>query len=122
MSAKPTKRNWNDVQIAIATAAIVTSIGMWNLFATPAKAVTTQATDPTVPPPTDPPTEPPVAAAPTALPHVKIIFTPGAAQQTITTSVLQQPQQPAPQAPQPKRSRGGGGGGSSAPVTHTRSS
>ena len=54
MSAKPTKRNWNDVQLAIATAAIVTTLGMWNLFASPAKAANAQATDPTVPP-TDPP-------------------------------------------------------------------
>ncbi len=113
MPVKPAKRNWNDVQIAIATAAIVTSIGMWNLFATPAKTVSTQATDPAVPP-TDPPTDVPAAAAPTALPHVKIMFTPGATQQTVTTA-FQQPQQ---QAPQPKRSRGGGG----APVAQTKTS
>ncbi len=118
MSAKPAKRNWNDVQIAIATAAIVTSIGMWNLFATPAKTVTTQATDPAVPP-TNPPTDTPASAAPTALPHVKIMFTPGAAQQTITT-VLQQPQ-PQAAAPKPKN-RGGGGGGGGAPVAHTKTS
>ncbi len=116
MPAKPTKRNWNDVQIAIATAAIVTSIGMWNLFATPAKAVSTQATDPAVPP-TDPPTDTPASAAPTALPHIKIMFTPGAAQQTITTTSLQQPQPQAAAAQNPK-SRGGGG----APVAHTRTS
>ncbi len=114
MSTKPAKRNWNDVQIAIATAAIVTSIGMWNLFATPAKAVATQATDPAVPP-TDPPTDAPVSAAPTIMPHVKIMFTPGATQQTITTSALQQPQQ----APQ-RKSRSSGG--SPAPVTKTKSS
>ncbi len=114
MPGKPAKRNWNDVQIAIATAAIVTSIGMWNLFAAPAKAASTQATNPPVPP-TDPPTD-----APTALPHVKIMFTPGAVQQSTTTTALQQPQQQA-QAPQPKRSHGGGGG-SSAPVTHTKTS
>ncbi len=116
MPAKPAKRNWNDVQIAIATAAIVTSIGMWNLFATPAKAVSTQATDPAVPP-TDPPTDTPASAAPTALPHIKIMFTPGAAQQTITTTSLQQPQPQAAAAQKPK-SRGGGG----APVAHTKTS
>ncbi len=117
MSAKP-KRNWNDVQIAIATAAIVTSIGMWNLFATPAKAVNAQATDPAVPP-TDPPTDAPASAAPTALPHVKIMFTPGATQQVTTAAALPQPQQQQ-QAPQPKRSHSGGGGG--APVAHTKTS
>jgi hypothetical protein len=119
MSAKPTKRNWNDVQIAVATAAIVTTLGLWNLFASPAKTANAQSTDPTVPP-TDPPTEPPVASAPTALPYVKIIFTPGA-QPTQATTVVQQPQ---PQAPQPKRkhSSGKGGGSAPAPVTKTKTS
>ncbi len=120
MSAKPAKRNWNDVQIAIVTASIVTAIGMWNLFATPAKAVTAQATDPAVPP-TDPPTDAQASAAPTALSHVKIMFTPGSAQQTITTAALPLPQQPgaAAAASQPKKSRGGGG---SAPAAHTKTS
>ena len=117
MPAKPTKRNWNDVQTAIAMAAIATSIGMWNLFATPAKTTSAQATA-TVPP-TDPPTDTPTSSAPTALPYVKIMFTPGATQPTVTAA-LQQPQQ---QAPQPKKKRNkGGGGGSTAPVTKTKSS
>ncbi len=121
MSAKP-KRNWNDVQIAITTAAIVTSIGMWNLFATPAKTVSTQPTDPAVPPPTDPPIDTPTSSVPTALPYAKIMFTPGATQQTFIITASQQPQ---PQVPQPKKKHnkgGGGGGGSTAPVTKTKSS
>ncbi len=118
MPAKPTKRNWNDVQIAIAMAAIATSIGMWNLFATPTKTTNAQATA-TVPP-TDPPTDALTSSAPTALPYVKIMFTPGATQQTFMTAASQQPQ---PQAPQPKKKRNkGGGGGSTAPVTKTKSS
>ena len=123
MSAKPTKRNWNDVQTAIATAAIVTTLGMWNLFAAPAKTVTAQAEDPTLPP-TDPPTEPPVAAGPASMPYVKIIFTPGAPQ-TQTTTVAQQPQQQAPQKKKKHNNNSGGGGGGSAPaapVTQTKSS
>ncbi len=108
------KRNWNDVQTAIATAAIVTAIGMWNLFATPAKATTAQATDPAVPP-TDPPTDASAASAPTVMPHVKIMFTPGATQQTTVTTALQQPQQ---QSTQKKKHSGGGG----SPVTQTKSS
>ncbi len=119
MPAKPTKRNWNDVQTAIAMAAIATSIGMWNLFATPAKTTNAQATAPTVPP-TDPPTDTPTSSAPTAMPYVKIMFTPGATHPNITAGAFQQPQQ---QAPQPKKKRNeGGGGGSTAPVTKTKSS
>ncbi len=123
MSAKPAKRNWNDVQIAIATAAIVTTLGMWNLFAAPAKKAAAQDVAPTTPP-TDPPTEPPVTSAPTSMPYVKIIFTPGA-QPTQATTVIQQPQQ---QAPVKKKHRGGGssdGGGApaaAAPVAQTKSS
>lgn len=120
MSAKPAKRNWNDVQTAIATAAIVTTLGMWNLFAAPAKTVTAQAEEPTLPP-TEPPTEAPVAAAPTAIPYVKVIFTPNA---PLPTTVSPQTQQQAP-APQKKKKRNGGGGGGgapSAPITKTKSS
>ena len=123
MSAKPAKRNWNDVQTAIATAAIVTTLGMWNLFSAPAKTVTAQAQDPTLPP-TEPPTEPPVAAEPASMPYVKIIFTPGAPQ-TQTTTVAQQPQQQAPKKKKHKSNNGGGGGSAAAaaaPVTQTKSS
>src|SRR5512143_2428004 len=123
MSAKPAKRNWNDVQTAIATAAIVTTLGMWNLFAAPAKAASVQAGEPTQPP-TEPPTEPPVAAAPTSLPYVKVIFTPNA---PLPTTVSSQPQQQAPAPQKKKRHNGGGGGGGgssapAAPVTKTKSS
>jgi hypothetical protein len=125
MSAKPAKRNWNDVQTAIATAAIVTTLGMWNLFAAPAKAAAVQTEEPTLPP-TEPPTEPPVAAAATALPYVKVIFTPNA---PLPTTVSPQAQtQSQAQAPQKKKKRkgngggGGGGGGSAAPVSQTKSS
>jgi hypothetical protein len=122
MSAKPTKRSWNDVQTAIATAAIVTTLGMWNLFAAPAKTVTAQAQEPTLPP-TEPPTEPP-AAEPTSLPYVKIIFT--QAPQAQNAAVVQQPQQQQPTKKKRKNNGGGGGGGAAAaaaaPVTQTKSS
>lgn len=120
MSAKPTKRNWNDVQTAIATVAIVTTLGMWNLFAAPAKSATAQAEEPTLPP-TEPPTEPPASPEPTALPYVKVMFTPMAPE---TTTVVQGAQQEAPKKKKKKekRKRGGGGGGGGAPVTNTGSS
>jgi hypothetical protein len=124
MSAKPAKRNWNDVQTAIATAAIVTTLGMWNLFAKPAKTAIAQPADPS-PSPTDSPTEAPASPEPTSLPYVKIIFTPGAPQ-IQPTSIVQQPQQPAPKKKKHRNNGGGGGSGggnaSSAPVTQTKSS
>jgi len=113
MPAKPNARNWNDVQTAIATVAIVTTLGMWNLFAEPAKTVTAQVQEPTLPP-----TEPPVTPEPTLLPQVKIMFT-QTAPQTIT---VQQPQNE--KKKKKKNNNNGGGGGSGAPVsvTQTRSS
>lgn len=111
MSAKPTKRNWNDVQMVIAATAIVTTLGMWNLFATPNKPVTVQVKEPTLPP-----TEPPAFPEPAALPHVKIMFTP-IAPQTITVA-----QQTQSQAPQRKKKHNNGGGGGATSVTQTKSS
>jgi hypothetical protein len=119
MSAKPTKRNWNDVQTAIATAAIVTTLGMWNLFAAPAKTATAQTQNPTIPP-TDPPTDVPASTEPASMPYVKIMFTP-VAPGTQTTTVSQQPQASQPQAPQKKKKRSTGGA-PAAPVTQTKSS
>ena len=111
MPAKPKSRNWNDVQTAIATVAIVSTLGMWNLFATPSKTEITQPNEPVVPP-----TEPPVAAVPTLLPQVKIMFTPmpSAAPQT---SVAQQTQNN--KKKKNKNNNDGGGGGS---VTQTKTS
>ena len=85
MPAKPNSRNkWNDIQTAIATMAIATTLGMWNLFATPAKTVTAQTEEPTLPP-----TEPPVTPEPTSMPQVKIMCTQIAPQ----TTIVQQPHQ-----------------------------
>jgi len=87
MPGKPKSRNWNDVQTAIATAAIVFTLGLWNLFATPSKVVKAAETrEPSLPPTAaEPPGESdsaPTAAPP--MPQVKIIFTPG------VTPVVQQ--------------------------------
>ena len=35
---KPTPRNWNDVQVAIATISMVATLACWNLFAGPDRA------------------------------------------------------------------------------------
>ena len=123
MPAKPNARNWNDVQTAIATAAIVTTLGLWNLFATPAKTVTPQAqpqepTDTSVPPPTEPPVTSP---EPVSMPKVKIMFT-QAGPQTVTVAAAQpQQQQAQPQVKKKKKNNGNPGGGSQS-VTQTKSS
>ena len=119
MPAKPNARNWNDVQTAIVTAAIVTTIGLWNLFSTPAKTVTAQAKVPTDT--SVPPTEPPVTSEePAAMPQVKIMFTqvsPQAGPQTVT--VQQSQQQPQVKKKKKNNSSSGSGGSS---VTQTKSS
>ena len=120
MPAKPSTRNWNDVQTAIATAAIVTTLGLWNLFATPAKTVTAQAqpqepTDNSLPPPT----EPPVASRePVSMPQVKIMFT-QVAPQTVTVAAAQPQQQSQPQIKKKKKNNNNGGSQS---VTQTKTS
>jgi hypothetical protein len=118
MANRPNTRNWNDVQTAIATVAVVTTLGLWNLFATPSKPKVAQSSEPMIPP-TEPPVEPTSAAAsaasvPTAIPQVKIVFA-----QATPTSVVPQPQASNPQVQTTKKKRNNGGGGT---VTQTKSS
>ena len=116
MPPKPNTRNWNDVQTAIATVSIVTTLGMWNVFAAPAKTETAQVNEPEpAVPPTEPPTELPVAAAPTLMPQVKIMFTQVAPQ---TTTVVQQTQE----KKKKKKKNKDDGGGAAQTVTQTQSS
>lgn len=133
MAPKPKNRNWNDVQTAIATAAIVTTLGMWNVFATPAKAeqvevLPEEEKEPLQPAvPAIPPTEPPVGFPidVNKMPYVKVMFT-QVAPQTVTTA--QQPQQEKKKKKRKNKDNGGGGGGggggaaAAAPVTNTQSS
>ena len=112
MPPKSSSRNWNDVQTAIATVAVVTTLGLWNLFAQPSETISAQ-TDTFTPPPT----EPPVVMELTAIPQVKIMFTQVAPQTFVDVQ------------PQKKKNNGnnnggggGGGGNVSAPVTQTKSS
>lgn len=115
MPGKPKSRTWNDVQTAIATAAIVATLGLWNLFATPSKTIKAVAAgEPALPPP---PAEPPAGdeSVPTAMPQVKIIFTPG-----VTPVVQQQVQQPAKKKKKNKDNNNNNSG--SVSVTQTKSS
>ena len=123
MPGKPKSRNWNDVQTAIATVAIVTTLGLWNLFATPTKTVKTAESNEPVqpPPPTELPAEDtsgsiaPPAMTPTAMPQVKIMFTPG-----VTPVVQQQVQQA--QQPVRKKKKNNNNNSGSVSVTQTKSS
>lgn len=106
MPAKPNNRNWNDVQTAIATVSIVTTLGLWNLFSTPSKPVVVeQKSEPT---PVIPPMAPATIPIPTAMPQIKIMFTQVAPQNTI---VIQQPQQKKKKNNDNNDGGGGGGGG-----------
>jgi hypothetical protein len=121
MAGKPNSRNWNDVQTAIATAAIVTTLGLWNLFATPSKTKVVQSSEPLIPP-----AEPPVesapdtaASAPTALPQVKLMF----AQATPQTSIQPAPDVQQAQTVKKKKNRtNNSSGGGSVTVTQTKTS
>jgi hypothetical protein len=120
MPPRPNARKWNDIQAAIATVGIVATLGMWNLFATPAKTKVVQTQEPVVPP-TEPPTEAPVAAAPTRMPHIKIMFT----QLSPQTAIIQQTQNQQVQTQTKKKKKNNGGsnsGGGGGTVTQTKSS
>jgi hypothetical protein len=129
MATKPAKRNWNDVQTAIATATIVTTLGMWNLFAAPAKAEGAETVPPegtpTLPPTASPTPKPPFEA-PVMPTKVKVMFTQIA---TPDTTIVQQSPQEKKKKKKKKRDNGGstasdsgGGGGGGAPVANTGSS
>ncbi len=122
MSTKPNSRKWNDVQTAIATAAIVTTLGLWNLFATPSKTKIVQASEATLPP-TEPPVEAEALAAPasvpTGMPQVKIMF----AQVTPQTSVAPQVQNNNQQVQTKKKKKNNNtSSGGTASVTKTKTS
>ena len=123
MPGKPKSRNWNDVQTAIATVAIVTTLGLWNLFATPSKAVKAAETnEPVQPPPTELPAEDtsgsiaPAPMTPTAMPQVKIMFTPG------VTPVVQQQVSNVQQPVKKKKKNKNNNNGGSVSVTQTKTS
>ena len=107
MTNKPvSKNNWNDVQVAIATVSLVTTLAAWNLFSGPDRAAAMKRAEEqaaTLPPatptlePTLPAPTPVAAASPTLSPDGKVYF--GGVKPQIAIVV----QQSVP--------RGGGGGG-----------
>ena|SRR3972149_3914064 len=107
MIRKPNARNWNDIQMLIATLSLALTLGFWNLFAGPDRETAAKKAAQTVIP--TPTSQPPGAESlpPTLLPAGIKILLGGAA-----------PLPPA--APQQTRRRGNNGGGGA--VTTTRSS
>ena len=80
---KPASRNWNDIQMFLAALAMALTLGLWNLFAGPDRALAKEKAQPVSQPP-QPISEQPTVAAPTALPQVKI-YLGGVAPQTQIT-------------------------------------
>ncbi len=96
-SNKPAPKNWNDVQVAIATASMVTTLACWNMFAGPdhAAALERAQEQATVDSAT-------TASAIIATPQVGKVFFGGAEPQPVV--VVLRPNQGS-------NSGGGGGGG-----------
>lgn len=91
---KPAPKNWNDVQVAIATASMVTTLACWNMFAGPdrASALERAQEQATVDPAT-------IVNAVTATPQVGKVFFGGAEPQPVVVVL------------RPNSNSGGGGGG-----------
>jgi uncharacterized membrane protein YgcG len=100
---KPASRNWNDIQMLLAALAMALTLGLWNLFAGPDRALAKESAQPTELPPPQPVAEQPTAA-PTALPQVKIYLGGVAPQTQITITNV-------------RKGGGGGGGGGTLPGT-----
>ncbi len=91
---KPAPKNWNDVQVAIATASMVTTLACWNMFAGPdrASALERAQEQATVDPAT-------IVNAVTATPQVGKVFFGGAEPQPVVVVL------------RPNSNSGGGGDG-----------
>ena len=93
---KPAPKNWNDVQVVIATASMVTTLACWNMFAGPDRASSLERAQ-------EQATVEPVivaSASATTVPQVGKIFFGGT-----------EPQQIVVVAQQSHNNGGGGGGG-----------
>lgn len=110
MSAERSKkRSWKDVQIAIASSAFVILLGMWNLFATPAKKDVVDVLQT----PSPEPDEPSMVYTPTLMPYVNITFATKPAPQPLPTQGQQKNK---------KKNNNGGNGNNNGSVTQTKSS
>ena len=110
MANKPAPRNWNDIQVAIATISMAVTLAFWNMFAGPDReSAVKRAQEQAAVLPQQPAVAaaPIVMAPPTALANGKILFGGKAPR---TQIIVQQ------------SGGGGGGGGGGGAVTSTSSS
>lgn len=107
MANKPSARNWNDIQVAIATISMASTLVFWNMFAGPDReSAEKRVQEQTAVPPQPIVTAAPIVAAqPTPLGDGKILFGGNAPQTQIIV-----------------KTGGGGGGGGGGGVTSTGSS
>ncbi len=114
MANKPAPKKWIDIQLAIATISMASTLVFWNMFAGPdreAAAKRAQEQAATIPPQPTATAEPIVAVQPTPLGDGKILFGGSAPQTKIIVQTSN------------KNSGGGGsGGGGGGGVTSTGSS
>jgi hypothetical protein len=66
MANKPASRNWNDIQVVIATGAMVLTLALWNLFAEPDRAAAVKRAQEQA---AQPPQQPAQIAAPVSGPQ-----------------------------------------------------
>jgi hypothetical protein len=95
MANKLTPKNWNDVQVAIATVSMVTTLACWNMFAGPDRASALERAQDQAS--SDPSTSNAVTTA-SVSPQVGKVYFGGAEPQQVVVVIKQQ-------------RRGGGGGG-----------
>lgn len=106
MANKPGSRNWNDIQIVIATISMAVTLAFWNMFAGPDRASAVKRAQEQAAIPPQPMVTAVVVAPPTPLGDGKLLFGGSAPQTQIIVH----------------SGRGGNAGGDGSPVTSTRSS
>jgi len=113
MANKPPTRNWNDIQIVVATVSMAVTLAFWNMFAGPDReSAVKRAQEQAAIPPQPAVTAAPLAVnPPTPLGDGKILFGGSAPQTTIIV-----------QSGSGGGGGGGGGNGGGGAVTSTKSS
>lgn len=110
MASKPGSKNWNDIQIVIATVSMAVTLAFWNMFAGPDRESAAKRAQEQAAIPPEPTAAPMLVVQPTPLGDAKLLFGGNAPQtQVIVRSGG-------------NSSGGGGGGGGGGAVTSTKSS
>jgi len=107
MTNKPSRRNWSDVQIVIATVSMAVTLAFWNMFAGPDRAAAGQRAQEQTANPIQPVTSTSPLVSPARLSDGKVFFGGSAPQTQIIVH---------------NSGGNGGGGGGGGVVTSTKSS